>query len=69
LNLVFQDLKILMKNLYFYFLIILLKDQEKLLDFQDFCIVANLMNNKTHLTSDGLNQIRLIKQGMNSYRI
>ena len=42
---------------------------QKLLDFQDFCIVANLMNNKTYLTSDGLNQIRLIKQGMNSYRI
>ena len=42
---------------------------QKLLDFQDFCIVANLMNNKSHLTNDGLNQIRLIKQGMNSYRI
>jgi len=42
---------------------------QKLLDFQDFYIVANLMNNKTHLTSDGLNQIKLIKQGINSYRI
>jgi LAGLIDADG endonuclease len=42
---------------------------QKFLDFQDFCKVANLMNKKTHLTSEGLNQIRLIKQGLNSYRL
>jgi hypothetical protein len=42
---------------------------QKILDFQDFCNVANLMNKKSHLTNLGLNQIRLIKQGMNSYRI
>lgn len=41
----------------------------KLLDFQDFYNVTNLMNKKTHLTNLGVNKIRLIKQGMNSNRI
>lgn len=34
----------------------------KLLDFQDFCKVANLMEQKAHVTIEGLNQIRLIKK-------
>jgi len=42
---------------------------KKLLDFQDFYNVANLMNKNTHLTKLGVNKIRLIKQGMNSNRI
>jgi hypothetical protein len=37
-------------------------------DFEDFCKVVELMKNKAHLTEEGLNQIRLIKAGMNSGR-
>jgi hypothetical protein len=37
-------------------------------DFHDFCLVAELIKNKAHLTEDGLNQIRLIKAGMNTGR-
>jgi hypothetical protein len=68
----------LMKKLYLYFLNILFKEllaseasqpAAKLLDYQDFYNVANLMNKKTHLTDLGLNKIRLIKQGMNRNRI
>ena len=42
---------------------------QKLLDFQDFCRVANLIDKKYHLTSEGLNEIQIIKKGMNSFRI
>ena len=34
-------------------------------DFSDFCEVAKLMENKTHLTKEGLEVIRIIKSGMN----
>jgi len=34
-------------------------------DFEDFKRVAELMKNGAHLTSEGLDQIRLIKAGMN----
>jgi hypothetical protein len=37
-------------------------------DFDDFCKVAELMRSKVHLTSDGLEQIRKIKSGMNRGR-
>jgi hypothetical protein len=37
-------------------------------DFADFCLVAELMKNKVHLTEEGLSKIRLIKAGMNSKR-
>ena len=48
----------------------------KALDFSDFCCffflkkkpVAELMKNKAHLTSEGLDQIRQIKMGMNKGR-
>lgn len=40
----------------------------KFLDYQDWCIVAELMNNKAHLTSEGLDKIRKIKEGMNKGR-
>lgn len=40
----------------------------KSLDFADFCKVANLMQTKAHLTDEGLEQIRIIKLGMNSGR-
>lgn len=40
----------------------------KQLDFQDWCKVANLMNEKKHLTTEGLNLIRSIKSGMNTRR-
>ncbi len=42
---------------------------QKLLDFQDFCKVCNLINKKAHLTTEGLNQIRIIKEGMNRGRV
>ena len=37
-------------------------------DFEDFCKVAELMNNKKHLTEEGLEQIKKIKAGMNTGR-
>nr|YP_009262057.1 LAGLIDADG endonuclease [Chrysoporthe austroafricana]AMX22132.1 LAGLIDADG endonuclease [Chrysoporthe austroafricana] len=41
----------------------------KLKEFQDWCEVAELMQNKAHLTKDGLEKIRSIKLGMNFKRI
>lgn len=38
------------------------------LNFKDFCIVADLIKNKAHLTEEGLEQIRQIKYGMNTRR-
>jgi len=40
----------------------------KALDFSDFCKAAELIKNKVHLTKEGLDQIRLIKAGMNKER-
>jgi hypothetical protein len=40
----------------------------KRLDLADFIKVAELIKAKTHLTSEGLDQILLIKSGMNSGR-
>jgi hypothetical protein len=37
-------------------------------DFADFCKVADLIRKKAHLTSEGLEQIRVIKSGMNKGR-
>ena len=37
-------------------------------DYQDWTKVAELMKNKAHLTSEGLDQIRNIKVGMNKRR-
>ena len=41
---------------------------KKLLDFQDWCKVAEMMKEKKHLTIEGLNEIRAIKAGMNRER-
>lgn len=40
----------------------------KLLNFLDWCKVADLMASGTHLTSEGLDFIRTIKSGMNKNR-
>jgi len=40
----------------------------KLLDYMDFVKVVNLMGDKAHLTSEGLDLIRGIKSGMNRSR-
>jgi hypothetical protein len=40
----------------------------KSLDFQDFKRVSELMNEKAHLTPEGVEQIRVIKSGMNRGR-
>jgi NADH:ubiquinone oxidoreductase subunit 3 (subunit A) len=40
----------------------------KRLDYLDWCKVAELMQNKAHLTVEGLNEIRQIKAGMNKGR-
>jgi LAGLIDADG endonuclease len=37
-------------------------------DFSDFCKAAQIMENKAHLTSEGLDQIRLINSSMNNRR-
>lgn len=41
----------------------------KSLDFQDFCQAGKLINNKAHLTKEGLEKIRNIKSNMNRRRI
>jgi hypothetical protein len=38
---------------------------EKLLNFEDFCKICDLKNNKLHLTKDGRSKINIIKSGMN----
>ena len=40
----------------------------KFFDFEDFCKVAELMENKAHLTIEGMEQIKEIKNKMNSLR-
>ena len=40
----------------------------KFLDYKDFCKIADLIREKSHLTVEGLNEIRLIRAGMNSGR-
>jgi len=40
----------------------------KFLDFQDFCQAAELIKKKSHLTSNGLEQVRTIKARMNLAR-
>jgi len=37
-------------------------------DFKDFCLVAEMMKEKKHLTSEGIKQIKKIKAGMNRGR-
>jgi LAGLIDADG endonuclease len=41
----------------------------KTLDYLDWCKVAKLITNKSHLTNEGLEEIRKIKSGMNANRI
>jgi len=41
----------------------------KLLNYLDFCKVAELINKKDHLTKEGLENIRKIKSNMNINRI
>ena len=41
---------------------------EKSKDFDDFCKVTEMMKAKKHLTKEGLEQIRIIKAGMNTGR-
>jgi hypothetical protein len=41
----------------------------KYLDYKDFCEVANIMVNKSHLTLEGLKKIKSLKSGMNTGRI
>ena len=43
-------------------------DGVKLLDFNDFCEVGDIMSNGAHLTQQGLDKIRAIKAGMNTGR-
>jgi len=40
----------------------------KALDFADFCKAAEIMKVKGHLTESGLEELRLIKAGMNTGR-
>ena len=42
---------------------------KKQLDYQDFCKITNLMKEKAHITTEGFNEIRKIKKGMNTSRI
>jgi hypothetical protein len=40
----------------------------KQLDYLDWCKVANLISEGSHLTNEGLDKILLIKAGMNTGR-
>jgi len=40
----------------------------KFLDYLDWCKAAGLIKNKDHLTEEGLNQLLVIKAGMNRGR-
>jgi len=40
----------------------------KLLDYLDFCLAAELVNKKAHLTLEGIEEIRKIKSRMNKNR-
>ncbi len=40
----------------------------KNMDYQDFCAIAKIMENKSHLTPEGLNKIKSLKSGMNRGR-
>ena len=55
-------------RLFHYFNNTLLKEGVKYEDFKDFCLVAEMMKENKHLTSEGLEQIRKIKVGMNRGR-
>ena len=37
-------------------------------DFKDFCQIADMMQNKDHLTPEGLIKISNLKEGMNTGR-
>lgn len=41
----------------------------KLLDFQDFCKIANIMEEKGHLIIEGTDAIIRIKEGMNNHSV
>ncbi len=41
----------------------------KLADYNDFCLVAKIIDSKAHLTNEGLEQIDRIKRGMNRGRL
>ena len=41
----------------------------KSMDYQDFVKVANIMEDKGHLTLEGLKKIKSLKSGMNTGRI
>jgi len=41
----------------------------KVLDFEDFCKASTILNNKEHLTLEGLKKIQTLKSGMNRGRI
>jgi len=41
----------------------------KSMDYIDFCEIAKIIDNKSHLTPEGLKKIRSLKSGMNSGRI
>ena len=38
-------------------------------DYKDFCEVAQIMNNKGHLTVEGIRRIKSLKYGMNTGRM
>jgi hypothetical protein len=42
---------------------------EKSADFKDWCKVAEIIKAKDHLTPQGLEEIRVIKSGMNKGRL
>lgn len=42
---------------------------EKLKNYLDFCKIAELMDNKLHLTVEGLKKIQEIKSNLNKFRV
>jgi hypothetical protein len=41
----------------------------KRFDYRDFCEIAKIMEDKSHLTPEGIKKIKSLKSGMNTGRI
>lgn len=41
----------------------------KAMDYQDFCAISKIMEDKSHLTPEGLKKLKSLKSGMNKGRM
>ena len=67
LDLKLRDFLLLESTLFFFFYSYFLHSN-KIKDYLDFCKACNIIRDKSHLTKKGLEELRLIKSGMNTGR-